>query len=172
MSVQEMITKAGSLLRPNRFKCRINFPLVLGVDEAASQSELWCEVATIPSVETGVIEIDVEGGYTIKIAGDPVFPEFSCTFLSSSDQKIYRAMRAWEEVMTSAISGTRANDLAYFGNIEIDQLDGIGNVMQTTKLVGAWPSTVGEISLSKETKDEITRFDVSFQYQYPLTELV
>lgn len=172
MSVQEMIAKAGSLLRPNRFKCRINFPVLLGADEASGQTELWIESSTVPGVETGSIEIPVVGGHLVKIAGDPVFPEFSCTILASSDEKIYRAMRLWSETMSSALTGTRANDLAYFADIVIEQLDGIDNVVQTWSLVGAWPTSIGEIALSKETRDEVLRFDATFVYQYSVTDLV
>jgi len=165
-TIDEQREKMSSLIRPNRFNAKIFFPPFLDGTIATDLSTFMIEATVIPSSEMGIIEVPLAGGSKLKLAGDETFPDWSVTIKASADMPIYRAFTRWREFIKSPVAGTRANDLTYKSIVEIGLLDGVNEVVHLTELIGAFPVSVGELSLSREENDTYLRFDVTFAYDY------
>ena|SRR4030067_353033 len=106
-------------------------------------------------------------GHQYKLAGDVEYPDWTCTFRVKSDYTIYKEMRTWQEIPRS-----KGEDNIVIGNwrdykstVELDQLDNTGNSIGTLKLIGVWPSGLGEITYDTQTS-EVQTFAVTFTYDY------
>ena len=58
------------------------------------------------------------------------------------------------------------NPVDYQVDAFVDQLDRNGATIKSYTLRGAYPTTIGSITLGMGTNDQIESFDVSFDYQY------
>jgi hypothetical protein len=163
---------AHGLVRPNRFKSKIFFPEFLGGELPTAYSEVYIESTSIPSIDLGEIEVPLYGGSVLKIAGDEVYAPWSCTIKADGGLVVYKAIRRWMEFIKSPIVGTRAKDLSYLKNIELRLLDGANQTILTSELTSAFPTSLGEFTLSYEERDTISRFDCTFAYSIPVTDMI
>lgn len=170
--IDSIMAQNGKILRPNRFKVTLYFPDVIVAQIAVLKSTVFALSTSVPSKETGIIEIPAYGGTPIKVPGDVTVPDWSCTFQADPDMTIYRALQRWKEFCSSTITGLRANDLVLFGGAEVQQMDGLNQTVQTWELVKIFPTSIGELALSKEDKDSYLQFDSSFACNDIITDLV
>ena len=161
------------VVRPNRFNAKILFPGLIPGIETTDLTDIYIMSTSVPSRELGTLEIPVKGGSTLKLPGDEVFADWTCTIMLDKDMKIYRAIEAWMEAIKSPNTGLRLNDLAsVFASIQLEQLDGANGVIQTWQLLLAFPTSLGEVTMSKEEKDSYSQFDVTFAYSLRTTDLI
>lgn len=168
--------KVTTGVRPNLFKVRFSFPNTnIGVDTDEDFTFL-CKSAALPSSTMGTIEVPFRGR-NLKIPGDRTFDAWTVTFINDPNFKIRSSFERWINFVNKLDSNTGNLDpSAVFKDISVDQLSKTGSttagadsdlsVIRSYKLIGAWPSSVSQITLGYDQNDQIEEFDVEFQYQY------
>lgn len=158
-------------VRPNMFNVSIAFPVFLAGQLATEQIQFLCQSTVIPSGTTDVVEVPFRGS-KVKIAGDNTYPDWTVTVQNEQKFNIYKTVQRWREFSRSDILGTRANDLTYKTIATIEQLDGAQSIIYTCALIGLFPTAVGDITLGQEENSSIEIFDVTFSFDYTLSELL
>lgn len=172
-NIGRLKTEMGGVAKPFLFS--VNFgptPTLLSrVFGGASQNEFssfMVRSTTIPSKTVGAIEIPYFG-VDLKLAGNPAFEPWTCTFMVDEAYKIRNILERWgNEVFSISNLGkqTFASPADYFGNVFIDQLNDSGEVLARYTLHFAWPSEIGAITLSHDEKDSLETFDCTFTYSF------
>lgn len=124
--------------------------------------------ASIPTRDVGVAEITYQG-MKVKLAGDPTFGDWSCTLILDKEYKARKAFELWQTLCFETLTNTRGSQLTYKSPIRISQLSGKNEVVATYDLIGAWPSSVGEVSFAQDSNDAVGEFTVNFNYDYWVT---
>ena len=114
-------------------------------------------------------------GNAYKLGTTQTFEDWTCSFNVDIEDNLRHNFLLWTEQIHNAssnIHGAPEADSAgagYMADIfiqHIDQFD--GKVITEYRLIGAWPSNIGQMALAYESK-EIAQFDVTFTYQYHTT---
>ena len=157
---------SGGGARANQFKVTMTFPGYSSVGGETSDLAFLCSATALPGQTVGQVAIPFRGR-VLNIAGDRTFEPWTITVLNDTDFKLYRAFERWMNGINNHSTG---NGLSlpsdYMQDLVVNQLDINENVLKSYLIVGAFPSTVGAISLDVDSTDEIEEFPLTFQYQY------
>jgi len=149
----------GEGARPTLFEARLFFP---GLDEF--NFTFKCKAAQLPGKTLGVIELPYFGR-RIKVAGDQTFQEWTVTVINDESFNARRAFERWMSGINEHVSNLRTN-VSYMADGEVLQYDKEGNVINTYKFRGAWPSDISPIDVSWESNDTVEEFTVTLQFQW------
>lgn len=131
---------------------------------------MYVKSTKLPEHTIGEIETDFQGN-KYKIASTSEVQDFSISFNSDVEDQLRNKFVTWMlEIHNPAtnLHGTPGNmGSGYFSDIILKHLNGQGNAIMIYGLHGAWPKSIGELTLDYSTK-EIATFDVTFSYQYHL----
>jgi hypothetical protein len=106
-------------------------------------------------------------GREMKIAGDRTFEDWTVTIINDTDFDVRDAFERWMNGINAHQSNTGlVNPVDYQADLIVDQLDRNSDVLKRYQFRGAFPTLVGPIALSYDTRDEVETFDVTFSYQY------
>lgn len=167
-SVNDFKSKlVGGGARPNLFYVNCTFPANLGGN--SNQAQFLIKSASLPSAKHDTITVPYRGRQ-LKIPGDRTFDQWTIKVINDTTFGLRNAFENWIDIVNPAAanSGTTNMD-AYMSQIDIVQLDKSGNPIKSYGLVGAFPASVGAIELSYDTNNAIEEFDVTFEYQYFLS---
>lgn len=163
--------------RPNHYEVIVTFPeYVPGADTAGNQFRFRCKAASMPGMTVNPIEVPYFGRQ-IKIAGDRIFEEWNATIINDEDYTIRNAFESWQNGIAQidydtntarSINALGIND--YVADVTIKQYAKAGIVTKQYQLKNAWPNVVGPIELSWETNDTVEEFDITFSYDYFITQ--
>lgn len=168
-SIQALISGFNGGLRPNRFYLNGAFPPSVSNGQG-SQFETHIRSASIPASDLGQIAVPYRGR-EFKIPGNRTYATWQITVLDDSNL-LWKKFHQWSNLInsnpTNEPSGTAG--VTDFTNLmenwEIVQLDVNGNCVRKNKLIGCWPSIVGELSLSMDENESLSTFTVDVEYQY------
>jgi len=154
----------GGGARANLFRCTINFPVYAGGD--AEETSFLCKTAQLPQSQVGNFVVNFRGR-ELKMASERTFEPWTVTIINDTNFGVRDAMERW----SNGINGHKSNSglvnpIDYQTDLFVEQLDRDESVIKRVDIRGAFPETVGAISLSYDTKGEIETFDVTFAYQY------
>jgi hypothetical protein len=121
---------------------------------------------------TTIEEINIEQqGINFKMAGKKSFDSWTVSFNVDKNAYLRIKFEEWsnfiQEVNTEGISNKYWDD--YTSTQEFKMLDGGGDPILNIKLYGAWPKTIGEITMDYSNQD-FAQFDVEFSYLYHIIE--
>jgi len=152
--------------RPNQFSVQLTFPLyVQGAALAGNKSQFLVTAAELPGQTIGVAPVFYRGR-EIKMAGDRTFAPFTCTVLNDGSFAIRTALEQWMNGMENVLTKTGFTvPIAYQSDIEITQLDRNGGTLKKYLLRECFPSDIGAVGLDFGLNDQISSFQVAFQYQ-------
>lgn len=161
----------GGGARPNLFEMRLNLPASVSAGRVASTlSPFMVKVASVPA--SAVSSIDVPYfGRKIKVLGDRTFAPITITVINDENYAIRKALEEWMDrmsghrVSTSQFRGGNT-DGSYTANQEIVQYGRQGDVLRRYSLIGAFPTTLAEMSLDWSTNDSIQEYTCEFAYQW------
>ena len=157
---------SGGGARPNQFKVTMPFPGYAQVGGEIETLAFLCSATTLPDMTIGSISVPFRGR-DIKIAGDRVIADWSITVINDTDFKLRNAFERWQNgIQNMSDSEGLTNPVDYQVDAFVDQLDRNGATIKSYTLRGAYPTTIGSITLGMGTNDQIESFDVSFDYQY------
>jgi hypothetical protein len=153
-----MTGKYKDFARNYLFYARINYT-GFSQDDSYLVSAASLPVHTIDPVETNW------QGAKYKIATTHNFAEYSITFKADPSQDLRRKFASWTEKIHNPLNNIHGLPANYFGSLDLSQINGQGEPIMSYKFVGAWPSSIAEVTLDYGSK-ELTTFAVTFQYQY------
>jgi hypothetical protein len=154
----------GGGARPNLFKVTINFPQYAGGD--VELTSFMCRATTLPQ---SVIEPQPVPfrGRILNVAGDRTFEPWNVTILNDTGFEVRDAMERWMNGINAHSANTGlTNPTDYQTDLIVDQLDRDESVIKRYNIRGAFPATLGEITLSYDTGAAIETFECTFSYQY------
>lgn len=159
------LTNGGA--RPNQFQVQLSFPTYVTVaSTAVARSPFLVSVAELPgqTVNPAIVQYR---GREVKFAGDRVYAPFTVTVLNDSDFSIRNGIEQWMNGMDELeFKIGRLQPSEYQRNIDILQLDRNGNTLKSYRLQSAFPVDLSPVALDFGANDQISTFQVTFQYQF------
>jgi len=143
------------------FQCKIHH---LGGKYFIQDHEYLVKSTKLPETTIGELETDWQGN-KYKIASTEEYADFTVSFKMDKYDDIRYRFTDWARDIHDTESGTHGNPMDYMSDITLKHLSGNGSPIMIYTLVGAWPKSIGEVSLDYSSK-EIASFDVTFTYQY------
>jgi hypothetical protein len=123
-------------------------------------------VAELPGQTIGVAPVYYRGR-EIKLAGDKVFAPFTCTALNDTDLTLRNYLEEWMMAIENNVTKTGYTRLLdYMGIIEVKQLNRTGETIRSYRLVDAFPVDISPIGLDFAANDQLSTFNMTFQYQH------
>lgn len=172
---------AGS--RPNLFRIQVTPP----AGYVLPNFTFLCRSASLPADSMGLIEVPMNAGRRLKLAGDRTFPDFTTTVLSDEAFIIRSNVEKWQNdiVKTNfaldtigrrsvAVTEEESTTALTTGTMEVYQLDGTGADVDKgkVKIYNCWPSDISAIDLSYDTSDTIEEFTITWTYDYHIYNFV
>jgi len=159
------LTNGGA--RPNQFAVQLTFPnYVVSRGSAVNKAPFLVTASELPGQTIGVTPVYYRGRL-IKMAGDREFSPFACTVLNDAQFTIRTALEQWMNGIENVRNKTGAlQPSQYQTDMFISQLDRNGAVLKQYKLFGVFPTDISAVPLDFGTNDQISSFQVSFQYQH------
>ena len=149
-------------VRPNLFRVSIN-----GAPELFTDLEFLCKAATIPDSTIGKVEVGYRGR-KLQVPGDRVFSDWEITVLNDTNWQNRSAMEAWLariQAHTANYSDFDNNDIGYYGQASVSQLDRQNNIIRTYRME-VMPTSVAAITLGSEENDSVEDFACTFAVNY------
>ena len=161
--------------RPSLFALTIYIPgsfsgtRMSGVN-ALDKTELSCNVSAIPPLTVTPIEKQYFGR-TTKIPGDIVYGDLSTTIFNDEKYSIRNAIETWmDKINSHADNKGFSNNTDWVTDIDLMQFSKDGESIMMWNFLDCWPTTLAEIPLSYDTASDIEQFDVTWAYNYYVTQ--
>lgn len=156
--------------RPNLFEVTLNFPYTIaGLDINDSDLRFFCKSAAIPGSTIGIAPVQYFGR-EVKLAGNRTFADWTVNIINDENFAMRKLFENWHRLINDNVGNIRAggfvNSYEYGATATVRQYGKAGNVIAQYKMVGAWPTDIGQIDLDWGTNDTIEEFPVTFAYQY------
>lgn len=156
-SINEIKSSFENLARPNRF-----YVTGFGLDR---ELEFFAQASSLPASTLGSIEVPYQGR-NIKIAGDRTFDEWTIT-VRYDNGDIRRSFEDWMASINETVSNVGLNAVeGYKREGQVVQQDRAGEDIYEYNIVGAFPTSIGEVELSWDDNDSIATFDVTLQLDF------
>ena len=149
-------------VRPNLFRVSIN-----GAPELFTDLEFLCKATTIPASTIGKVEVPYRGR-KLQVPGDRTFEDWNITLLNDTDWQNRSALEGWMgriQAHTANYSDFDSNDIGYYGQASVSQLDRQNNIIRTYRME-CFPITAAAITLDADTNDSVEEFEVTFAVNY------
>jgi hypothetical protein len=158
-------------VRPNQFVTYITFPAIVQqvIPEGTllqSRGAYLTTVAELPGQTLGVTPVFYRGR-ELKLAGDKTFAPFTCTILNDNDFTLRKGLEQWMQYIESNTNKVGlSNPASYQSDITVQQLDRTGTALRSYIMKYAFPVDLSAINLDFGANDQISNFQVAFQYQH------
>lgn len=158
------LTSGGA--RANQFAVQLSFPTyVQSAAVAVARAPFLVTAAELPG-QTVNPTITFYRGREVKLAGDRTFAPFSFNVINDADFSIRTALEQWMNGMDNLIDKTgKLNPSEYQRDMQVYQLDRNGKVLKEYRMLGTFPTDIGPVALDFAQNDQISSFQVQFQYQ-------
>jgi len=153
--------------RPNQFRVILGFPAYVNVPN--KEYALLVTGAAVPASNVNPTLLQYRGR-EIKLAGERIFDPFTITIVNDTEFSLRRPFETWMDGMNALADNTgfiRPRD--YQVDMSVEHLDRNDGVLQTYKLVSAFPINMSEIALQYGQNDVVEEYTVTFQYQHYTT---
>jgi hypothetical protein len=142
----------------------------LGAGGPGRQLSFLCKSASMPESTLGTIRVPFRGR-ELKLPGDRTYSSWQISIINDTSFQLRDAFMKWSNSMNDPVANVGIPGLNTAQDWEVQQLDRQGgNVIKTYKLIGAWPQSVGAISLDYNSTDQIEEYQVTLEYQYFIDE--
>jgi hypothetical protein len=150
------------------FYIKLDFPSRVPRWVSTDKAVYLVRSSTTPDFNIEEIPVNWQG-YDYKIGGKLTFSEWVVTFNVDIDAALHKQFFEWMKLIHDPQTNVHTNPDQYFQTQRVQLLGPTGLPVLTYKLVGAWPRTVGQITLDY-AQNEIATFDITFVYQYHVIE--
>lgn len=163
------LTAGGA--RPNQFQVILNYPPYVASSDPRASSFL-VTTAELPGSSVPPAPVFYRGRQ-VNFAGDRVFAPWAVTVLNDAGLIVRTALEQWMNGM-DALQSKRGltQPTSYIADLTVQQLDRNGVISKTYILRDAFPVEIGPVALDFSANDQISNFQVSFIYQYFVTDFV
>jgi len=139
---------------------------LLGQGNPSSQIPFLCKAAKVPSA-TLAINNAFYMGRAFKYPGDKSYADWTITIYNDGSYSLRKAFEAWSNLINTNRTNVGPNAMNQFmTEWTVTPLTREGNPISRYKLVGCWPSLMGDITLDMNASTEPSTFDVTIAYQY------
>ena len=171
---RSQLTYGGA--RPNLYEVVIAFPAEAG--KASEKFTFMCRSTSLPGMQMGTVRVPYFGR-EIKLAGNRTFEDWNIRVFNDEDFLVRNAFEAWQNRLDLLDHATPAKEntmsaggpAALYVDVVVTQLakDSLTPLKKYT-LKNAHPMNIGAIELAWDSNDQIEEFDVTFAYDYFVTE--
>jgi hypothetical protein len=151
------------LARQNRFQVIIPN---MGSGADGELFILFCQAASLPGATIQVKKQNLFGPTYIRPANINYGEQLSLSFLCDKDMIVKRGFDEWVHQVINKSSFTVAYQSSYARDVIIHQLDNAEKVVYGIKLVGAFPISMGALSLSQSAVDRFHILPITLAYRY------
>jgi len=163
--------------RPTLFRVLMEFPVSIAGD--TQRASYLIRSTSLPSSSVSSIPVPYFGR-KIKIAGDRDFEDWSVTVMNDEDFGLRNSFEAWLNLINTHVSNRIGSGVSgpngsapdiYKVDLIVQQFSKAGpsnesGVIRQYKFNGAFPTSVGAISLDWDSTNTVESFDVTFSYDY------
>lgn len=163
-SFKSALTEGGA--RPNQFYVTLSFPgYVTAASTAIQRAPFLVSVAELPGQVLNPAIVQYRGR-EVKFAGDRTFAPWTITVLNDSQLSIRTAMEQWMNGMEDLVNKTgQLTASSYQRDLQVFQLDRNGRTLKSYSIQDAFPVDISPVALDFGANDQISTFQVTFQYQ-------
>ena len=125
----------------------------------------YAQTASLPEESIDTIEINHKSEKTMHAGRVASGRTFTINFFDDENLTVYRHMKNWLETIKSSQTGGGVDRTLYGADVIVRQLESDSETVaaeHTYRL--AFPTTIGEVSLSYDSSEVMT-FDITFAYQ-------
>jgi hypothetical protein len=156
--------QAGS--RAYLFYVKPIFPLGLGAD--TDTATYLVRAASLPETTNEEIVINWQG-FDYKMAGKATYAAWAVTYNVDKDADILKWYLEWARIILDPTTNVHGSPVDYMVDQQVELIGLDGNAILKYKLVGAWPQSIGAVTLDYATSD-VAQFDVTWTYQYHVVD--
>lgn len=157
----------GGGSRANQFRVELSFPsyVTLGV-VSGQQAQFLCKAAQLPASTVENVPIQYRGK-PVNFGGERTFQPWAVTIYADTTFNVRNALESWQAGVSGyTTTGGKTNPLDYQVDLTVHQLDRNGASIKRYTFADAYPLSVGAMQLDFDTANQISTFDVEFQYNY------
>jgi hypothetical protein len=150
--------ESGDFARPNLFAVEIPF---LG-----RNFEFKCKAANMPAGIVPEVLVSYQNR-KIKIAGDREFDAWTITVYNEEGQNTRQQVLDWMELAAGQgldITGAKPDDYKKIATVK--RFNRKGDEVYKQQLTGAFPTSVGEVTLDWEDNNSVEMFEITLAYDY------
>jgi len=120
----------------------------------------------LPGYTVGQVAIPFQG-VNIKIGTTPEYQDWTVNFLCDEAHELRRLFMNWQAIVYDVGLGLTGHSNQYKSDqVGVAQLARTGAIIAAYNMVGAWPKSVGDITIGHDQNSSIEQFDVTFAYDY------
>lgn len=123
--------------------------------------------SSMPPTTIDPIEVNWQG-MVFPLGSTQTFSDWTVTFRLDSSSQLRKDFMNWQKMVHDPVTNVHGSPNDYMQDQEIQNLDPQGSIIEKLKLINAWPTTVGELTLDYGSK-EVHTFDVTFRYLYHMS---
>ena len=160
-SITDFAARFRGGVRANLYKVNIVGP------ELISDMDFLCKGASLPGMSVPAIDVPFRGR-NLKVPGDRSFDDWEVTILNDPEFQNRSAFEAWMARITALsanFSDFDRNDIGYYGEAAVSQLDRQQNIIRTYRM-HLLPTTLGAITVGFGENDAVEEFTVTFGVNY------
>jgi hypothetical protein len=143
------------------FYFRPMFPAAFGI--TTEDAQYLVKTTSLPESTLTPITVPWQG-YDFKMAGRHEYADLTVTFNVDINSRIRLAYERWSHFIHDPETNIYEMPDNYMQDQILYLLDYNGDPMLTYKLFGAWPTSIGAVTLDYSAID-VAQFDVTFSYQ-------
>ena len=155
--------------RTNLFEFRLTFPssMVDNANLASSKITFMAKSASLPASSLPSVAVPYFGR-NINVAGDRTFAPMNISVIMDEDYLVRNAFESWSDSIKGHESNlnTAGSPNDYKIDCEVVQYGKDGSVNKVYKLVGVYPSEVGEVQLNWNNNNSVGEFPVTLVMDY------
>ena len=157
----------GGGARANQFFVSLTFPSYVNLGGAATaQAAFLVSATTLPGSVIGNTAVQYRGRQ-VNFAGERTFAPWSITVLNDVSFNIRNSLEKWMAGMNGLVNNSgRTNPADYQVNLGVTQLDRNNNPLKIYTLHSAFPTDLGDITVSYGDNDTIETYTCTFQFQH------
>jgi hypothetical protein len=151
--------------RPSLFQVKIKSPFASANEERIT---FTCRAASLPPAVIGSVSVPYFGR-SIKLSGDREFPAWDVMVMNDEDFGGRALFERWSNSMNRIVDNIReatSDNEGYKQDAVVEQFGKSGQVIRSYKMVGLFPTVVGQIELDWEATNQVEVFSTSFDYDY------
>jgi len=149
--------------RPALFNVLVSTPS--GVAPLIPVSPFLVRAASLPGSTMGEVAIPY-GGRVVKIAGERAYGDWGITVMNDEGFIMRRALESWIEKMNGRVSNFRSFPNEYKVDLTINQFSKKGPPISVIKMVGCFPTALGDIGVDWGSANAIEEYSVTWAYDY------
>ena len=127
---------------------------------------LLIKTSSLPATSIGTIEIPYRGRRAYIPSTRALPGDISMTILYHTDQDWHGLFTSWMNTFQNEATTELSNTKLDTNVMTIQSKDSKGVVLDTYKLYGCIPTSIGAAELSSENADSLLEFTVNIQYTY------